>query len=116
MEIWKQVEGWPYSVSSAGRVRSDRTGRMLAQGKDKDGYFRVNLCYKRTQKSIRVHRLMMITFYPEGKLEQVDHINQNHQDNRLENLRWATSKTNMNNRSNSRTVDIDGVATTLMDA
>lgn len=116
MEIWRKVEGWPYSVSSMGRVVSDRTGRVLSQGKDKDGYFRVTLCYKRERYSVRVHRLMMLTFCPEGKLDQVDHINQDHQDNRLDNLRWATSKINMNNRGCSKTVSVDGRAITLMDA
>lgn len=116
VEIWKGVDGWPYSVSDMGRVRSDRTGRIMAQGKDKDGYFRVHFCYKMKKKYVRVHRLMMETFFTDGRLEQIDHINQDHQDNRLENLRWATALTNTNNRSNSRTVDVDGVPTPIAEA
>ena len=36
---WRKVPGWPcYSVSDLGDVRRDKSGRILAGGKDKDGY------------------------------------------------------------------------------
>jgi hypothetical protein len=49
-------------------------------------------------KSIEGHRLVAEKYIPnpENKPE-VDHINRVRHDNRIENLRWATKKENMNN-------------------
>lgn len=51
-------------------------------------------------KPYRVHRLVAETFIqnPENK-PTVDHINRNRYDNRVENLRWATQKEQVDNSS-----------------
>ena len=62
------------------------------------------------QKNIAVHRLVAIAFIPnpENKPE-VDHINVDRKDNRVENLRWATRKENMSNPLNKNKVQAPSI-------
>jgi hypothetical protein len=98
METWKDVAGYEglYSVSDMGRVRGPR--KLLRPGADGGGYLAVNLCKDGCQVLMKVHRIVAAAFIPnpDGKRE-VDHINRNRQDNRFENLQWATKRENMLN-------------------
>jgi len=81
-----------YEVSDHGRVRTPH--RMRAVNKNT-----VSLSQDNVAKDFTIHRLMLMAFNvpnPEDKPE-VDHIDSDHLNNRLKNLRWATSKENMNN-------------------
>ena len=93
----KSFEGL-YEVSNKGNVRNAKTLKSLCIYKDDLGYMRVDLYKdgKRTYK--KVHRLVAEAFIPnpENKPE-VDHINTDKSDNRVENLRWVTRKENNNN-------------------
>lgn len=103
-EIWKDVTGYEglYQVSNMGRVRSThRTilvngrerilpSRVLRPGVQR-GYKIVSLSSGGVEKSYLVHRLVAIAFLgpvPCGK--EVDHINENHGDNRVDNLRYLS--------------------------
>ena len=56
----------------------------------------------RCTKSLLLHRVIKITFHgysPNAEECEVDHINRNRNDNRLENLRWCTRIQNLQNRT-----------------
>lgn len=103
-EIWKDVVGYEglYQVSNKGRVISKR--RLGAKGGERKlyltdrGYYTVALHKNGVRKRIYVHRIVAEAFIPniEGK-PFIDHINGISTDNRVENLRWATAKENLNN-------------------
>ena len=95
-EYWKKIENLDYFVSSLGRVKDKNN--FFRKQYDSRGYKYVNLFCKSKWRLFQVHRLVANAFIPnpENKRE-VDHINSISYDNRVENLRWATSKENQNN-------------------
>lgn len=103
MERWKDIEGYEglYMVSTCGRVKSLGNGnsnnskeRILKQGKDKYGYFRVVLCKNNVTKTFQVHRLVAKTFIPNPlNLPCVNHKNEGKQ-NFVSNLEWCSYQYN----------------------
>lgn len=100
-EIWKPIPGYEglYWVSDLGRVKSLKRGkeRILSPGKTRGGYLYIVLYKNGKGKNCYVSLLVWEAFngpIPEGM--QVNHINENKQDNRLENLNLMTPKENSN--------------------
>ena len=92
-EIWKNYDE-NYEVSNLGRVRNFYDKTIKKQRKHKFGYMYVMLFYGKP-KSKSVHRMVAETFIENPKhLREVDHINANKADNRVENLRWVSSTDN----------------------
>ena len=115
-EVWKPVDGWPYEVSSHGRVRRTeaggnraKVGECLQPIAKSNGYCAVSLNraerdedvgdrrhWKAERKQMSVHRLVYEAFFgaiPAGL--QVNHRDGDKQNNRLSNLEITTAQGNM---------------------
>ena len=102
-ETWKDIPGYEglYQASNLGRIRSFKRNNIsiLKPGKNRDGsgYYIVKLYLNSVKKNASVHRLVWTAFngpIPEGL--QINHLNENKSDNRLENLSLCTAKENIN--------------------
>ena len=97
MEVFKDIKSNPdYQISNEGRVWSKKSNRYMKLQKDACGYLRVQLYMgngkARTEK---VHRLVAIAFIDNpDNLPEVNHINHQRDDNRVENLEWVSHKEN----------------------
>lgn len=110
IEIWKDIIGYEglYQVSSFGRVKSlericeMRYGftrkvpeKIRSLNPDKDGYLKINLHMNGETNRYMVHRLIALLFIPNTKdAPVVNHINGIKNDNRVDNLEWATISEN----------------------
>ena len=107
-EIWRtavydgEVYEGLYKVSNLGRILSlnyKRTGRveLMEHSYDGQGYLQVTLCKNKETKKCYVHRLVAETFItnPEN-LPEVNHIDENKENNRVDNLEWKSPKDNCN--------------------
>ena len=119
-EIWKDVVGYEglYEVSNLGRVKSvariiykdyrnsktavikgiakQKRGEVIMQPfLKKTGYYTVSLTKDHKKKTRMIHQLVAKAFIPNplGK-EMINHIDCNTQNNRVENLEWATNSEN----------------------
>lgn len=119
-EIWIDIEGFEglYQVSNLGRVKRVTTGRILKGGKDKDGYLQVTLCKNSTKSTKKIHRLVAQTFVSNSENKpEINHIDEDKANNRVNNLEWSTRKENNNhgthNERSSRTQSIPIIATNI---
>lgn len=111
-EIWKDIKNYEglYQVSNYGKVKSfPRKGtqakeeRILKVSYTYNGYERVNLCKNNKNKLYLVHRLVAETFILNpNEYPQINHIDENKQNNKVNNLEWCTRSYNINygNRNN----------------
>lgn len=113
MEIWKNIIGYKpiYQVSNYGRVKSIsrttncnkgksvRKERILRFTKTAKGYINVYLYgLDGKKRTVLLHRLVANMFLKNEKgLNEVDHIDGNKENNKVDNLRFVAHKENCNN-------------------
>jgi hypothetical protein len=113
VEVWRSIENYEnYTVSSFGRIKSTKTGKIMKGSVNSHGYYLVSIYKDRVKKTHKIHRLVACAFIdnPNDKL-CVDHKNNDRTNNHISNLRFATSKENNQNRklSSKNTSNIKGV-------
>ena len=119
-EVWKDIECYEglYQVSNLGNVRSlDRIvkrkgqGDLPLKGKEvkqylgKTGYDVVTLCKDCKLKQHKVHRLVAKSFIENpDNLPQVNHIDENKRNNKVDNLEWCSNFYNSNFGTRSKRI------------
>lgn len=99
-EIFRPIEGYEglYEVSNLGKVRSIgyRKERILKPVIDIGGYSTVHLVKEGKLKWFKVHRLVAQAFIPNTEgLPQINHIDEDKTNNRVDNLEWCTGSYNI---------------------
>lgn len=101
MEIWENVKGYEgfYEVSSLGRIKNSKTGKILTPCADKDGY-QVGCLHKNGRKKmIKWHRAVAMAFLArEAGANQVNHKDGDKKNNCVNNLEWCTASENVTHR------------------
>ena len=107
MEIFKTIEGYPrFQISNLGRVKNlnyKNRGKEVISNQFKagiGGYSAVQLCEKGRAKVHLVHRLVAEYFLNKKPWHtDVNHIDGNKENNRVENLAWTTHSENIIHRN-----------------
>ena len=97
VETFVKVEGFEnYEVSSLGKVRNMKTGKILKPHLNHKGYLKHHLSKNNKLKELFLHRIVATAFIdnPEGK-PCVNHIDENKLNNDLSNLEWCTVRENI---------------------
>jgi len=107
-EMWKDIKGYEglYQVSNLGRIKSldiiDKKGRKHSGIIRKpyvknDGYLLITLNKESHKKTYRMNRLVASTFLNnQHNLSDVNHIDEDKENNRVDNLEWCNRKYNIN--------------------
>lgn len=93
-QIWKSIPEFEnYLISNEAVVYNIKSNKILKPSLNRDGYYYVGLSKDGAGYGKFLHQLMGITFIPNPENKPtIDHINRIRTDNRIENLRWATSE------------------------
>ena len=105
----KRIKGFPnYTIDENGNVKNTK-GQTIKPEVTRNGYERVSLSNDSVKhKRISVHRLVAENFIPNPNcLPQVNHINEDKRDNRVENLEWSSA---LHNLEHSRVIEKASVA------
>ena len=90
-ERWETIEYFPeYSVSDHGRIRTDKTGRILALNENQFGLLQVGLMRDGEQKHRSVPLLVAKAFIPQspGPFDTPINLDGDRHNNHVSNLAW----------------------------
>lgn len=105
-ELWKPIKGYEskYEVSNFGRVKSlccNRMGKItnreliMSTHDNGNGYVQVILMKDNKRRAFYVHRLVAEAFIDNSEnLKQVNHLDYDRKNNRVDNLEWCSAKEN----------------------
>lgn len=102
-KIWKTIPKYSrYKASSDGEIytpnwKGGKTGKVMKPAVDSNGYMRTMLVDDEGRtRTIKVHRIIAQTFIENpDELKEVNHLNGNKADNRVENLDWVSHQQNI---------------------
>jgi|694.fasta_scaffold56089_8 hypothetical protein len=94
-EIWVKTQEYDYDYCFSNMGRIKLGDKIVKQYLDKDLYCLCHLKTNGKMKLFRVHRIIA-KYYIENKENkpQINHINSNPKDNRIENLEWVSHSEN----------------------
>lgn len=93
--VSKSGEVFRISYSDSGNRGKYKLPHKLTPKLDKYGYYKVTLSVNRKLTYRTIHRIVAETFIPNpNNLPQVNHIDGNKTNNRVENLEWVTPREN----------------------
>jgi len=95
-EQWLPYKDSNYMVSNTGKVKN-KLGKLMKPIKQPTGYYKVMLYINGSYKNIWRYRLVAETFIDNpNKLPMVNHMDETHDNDRLDNLQWCSAKYNAN--------------------
>lgn len=96
-ELWQPVKGFEdyYEISTQGRLKSLRSGKILKPRKQNQGYFSYVLSVKQKYTYRLAHVLVAEAFIPNPENKRtVNHKDSDKHNNRVDNLEWMTHSEN----------------------
>jgi len=128
-EVWKVISDWNiYSVSTWGRVKNNTNDKILKpivkiHGGSRSDYGHLKVTLRRgnsvrtdgNRKDFSIHQLVASSFLGESNGLEVRHLNGLPFDNRIENLKYGTSKQNSEDSKKHGTTSKQHLSTTKMD-
>lgn len=126
VEIWKDIKDFPnYQISNFGRVKSKeritnvgiknvkeikREEKILKLFHNKKGYTQTILYRDKKPYPVKIHRLVANAFIPNPENKpQVNHIDGDKNNNRIDNLEWCTQAENIQHSYKTGLRDIEQI-------
>jgi len=95
----KQYKDTPYFITEDGKVF--RNGKELTGGITPKGYKKTIMSIDGKQYTVSTHKLVAECYIPNpNNLPQINHIDGNKLNNKVDNLEWVTNQQNSNHRDN----------------
>ena len=129
-EEWRDIEGYEgkYMVSNMGNVKSlkrtvwynggyyKKSEKILKGCDNGKGYLRVELCKDGKGKWYRINRLVAQAFLENPQnLPEVNHIDQDKTNNKVENLEWCTNQYNVEYSKAKAVIGINKVSGLILE-
>ena len=85
-----------YQISNYGRIKSKKNNKILSLKDSNNWYLTESFYIEGKRITLRPHRLVAMAFIPNpDNLPEVDHLDFNKQNCRIDNLRWVSRKENI---------------------